>query len=222
MAKYKFGKRSMDRLKGVHPTIVLAFEKALAHKDCPHDVGIPQLGGLRTVEDQQELFAQGRSVGRKKLPIVTWVDGINKKSNHQAKEDGFGYAVDVYIYEHETKSASWDITKLTEFARHLQKVAKEEVGIEISWGGDWERKDRPHFEYILGILPIVEIEVEAEPKEKEPAKEPVKKQATKRKAPAKKKATSKTTSRSTSRPKNSTSTRVRRKSTTANTNTKKK
>ena len=96
---YKFGKRSLERLEGVHPTIVKAFSLALADKNCPHDVGIPQLGGLRTVAYQQWLFAQGRSDGFKKKPIVTLVDGVNKKSNHQAKEDGFGYAVDVYIFK---------------------------------------------------------------------------------------------------------------------------
>ena len=179
MAKYKFGKRSLDRLKGVHPVIVEAFEAALAHEDCPHDIGIPQDGGLRSTEDQQRLFAQGRSVGRKKLPIITWVDGVNKKSNHQAKEDGYGYAVDIYIYKNST--AYWNRQWLTEFARHLQEVAKEKFGLNISWGGDWERRDMPHFEYKGGILPA--------PKKKETAK--VKKAPTPKKPVAAKKVTAK-------------------------------
>ena len=179
MAKFKFGKRSLDRLKGVHELIVKAFVLALADKECPHDVGIPQLGGLRTVEDQQKLFAQGRTVGQRKLPVVTWVDGVNKKSNHQAKEDGFGYAVDVYIYDHETKSASWDKVKLTEFARHLQKVAKRELNVDIAWGGDWVRKDRPHFE-VLTLLPKPEKTTKTTK-----AKTPAKKKAPAKKAPAK-------------------------------------
>ena len=46
MAKYKFGKRSLDRLKGVHPVIVEAFEAALAHEDCPHDIGFLKTEGF--------------------------------------------------------------------------------------------------------------------------------------------------------------------------------
>jgi len=181
---YKFGKRSLERLEGVHPTIVKAFSLALADKNCPHDVGIPQLGGLRTVADQQGLFAQGRSDGFKKKPIVTWVDGVNKKSNHQAKEDGFGYAVDVYIFK--DGKAHWNRLWLEEFARHVQKVAKEKLDLTISWGGDWKRKDRPHFEVLTGILPSP-VKKAKEVLEKKPVvkKTTVKKKAVKKQTPKK-------------------------------------
>ena len=47
--------------------------------------------GLRTVGEQQELFAQGRTKPGKR---VTNCDGITKKSRHQLARDGFGHAVD--------------------------------------------------------------------------------------------------------------------------------
>jgi len=141
---YKLGNRSLERLEGVTPILVDSLSAALAHPDCPHDVGIPQLGGLRSVEDQQGLFAIGRTVDVKKRSIITKVDGVNNKSNHQAREDGYGYAIDIYNYE--DGKANWDKFKLEVFARHWQKVAKEEFDLDLKWGGDWKWKDRPHFE----------------------------------------------------------------------------
>lgn len=141
---YKLSKRSIERLEGVAPDMVEVIKDAITNS--PYDFGIPQYGGLRTTEDQQELYAKGRTDFSTHQKPVTYVDGINKKSNHQARQDGYGHAFDIYIYDHETKRASWNIDKLTEVANHIKKVAARH-GIVISWGGDWKSfKDYPHFE----------------------------------------------------------------------------
>lgn len=136
---YKLSKRSRERLEGVHPSLISLIDYALI--DSPYDFGIPLYGGLRTVEDQQELYAKGRT---KEGKIVTYTDGIKRKSNHQAKSDGYGHAFDIYAYVN--GSASWDKKYLTAIAQHIKKCAKE-LEIEIEWGGDWIRfKDMPHFQ----------------------------------------------------------------------------
>lgn len=140
---YKLSDRSKLRLSGVHPNLVSLIETAI--KDSPYDFGIPEFGGLRTLNDQQKLYAIGRTVEVGRKP-VTFTDGVKKKSNHQAKTDGYGHAFDIYIYDNEKKKASWDIDKLEAVARHLQKVGKE-LGIDLKWGGDWKWKDYPHFEF---------------------------------------------------------------------------
>lgn len=138
---FKLGKRSRKRLEGVHPSLIKLIEFSLNHKDCPYDFGIPQLGGLRTVEDQKRLYAGGRTIPGK---IVTYVDGVKKKSNHQAKEDGFGHAFDIYGLDHGV--ATWSPSILTPIAEHIKNCAKE-LNIEIEWGGDWTKfKDLPHFQ----------------------------------------------------------------------------
>jgi peptidoglycan L-alanyl-D-glutamate endopeptidase CwlK len=141
---YVLSNTSKDRLKGVLPIMVQAFEAAIQHPECPEDFGIPQDGGLRTTADQQRIFAQGRT---KPGPIVTKTDGVVRKSNHQVKPTGFGHAIDIYIYDHKTKTAVWDKARLQTVARHIQKVALEVFKLKISWGGDWTSfKDYPHFE----------------------------------------------------------------------------
>lgn len=136
---YKLSNRSRQRLEGIEPILIQIIEEAI--KDSPYDFGIPQYGGLRTVDDQQELYAKGRTDFSTHTRPVTYVDGVNKKSYHQT-----GKAFDIYIYDHKTKRASWNVEKLEAVARHLQKVASV-VGVDLQWGGDWKKfKDYPHFQ----------------------------------------------------------------------------
>ena len=88
---YKLGQRSLDNLKGVHPNLVKVITEGI--KTSPVDFTITE--GLRTTKEQQQLYAQGRTAPGN---IVTNVDGVKKKSNHQAKEDGYGHAIDLYPF----------------------------------------------------------------------------------------------------------------------------
>lgn len=130
----KFSQRSKDNLKGVHPDLVRLMESAIV--DCPIDFKIHE--GVRTVQRQQELYAQGRT---KAGIIVTHTDGIKKKSNHQPKADGYGYAVDIYAYPVNVN----DTKNISVIAAHIKQRAKE-MNISIEWGGDWKMRDYPHFE----------------------------------------------------------------------------
>ncbi len=135
------GKRSLNSLQGVHPKLKELLMEAI--KECPIDFTI--ISGVRTTAEQQALYAQGRTLPGKK---VTNVDGVYKKSNHQAKNDGFGYAVDLYPYVNGSVQVNHkDVPKwLKEIAEHIKKVAFC-MKIEITWGGDWKSLvDMPHFE----------------------------------------------------------------------------
>lgn len=129
---------SITKLYGVHPKLVSLMHEAI--KQSPHTFIISQ--GVRTAEYQNELYQQGRTKPGK---IVTNADGYNRKSNHQAKSDGLGHAVDITIIIN--GKAEWnDLTKYKEVGEHICKVAQE-MGISISWGGRWKKfKDYPHFE----------------------------------------------------------------------------
>lgn len=91
---------------------------------------------LRTTEEQQALYAKGRT---QPGPIVTNADGVIKRSNHQAHADGLGHAVDCcFVVD---GHASWD-------ARMPWKVygaCAEALG--LTWGGTWTAlHDLPHIE----------------------------------------------------------------------------
>lgn len=139
---------SKNKLKGVHPDVVKVFEAAI--ENSPYDFKITH--GLRTAEEQNELYKKGRTLPG---PIVTYKDGYRRKSNHQAKLDGYGHAVDIVIcgeiveekyVKYTTTKEMYDEKKLKAVAEHIKSVAKE-LGIAIEWGGDWTKfKDTPHFE----------------------------------------------------------------------------
>ena len=80
---------------------------------------------LRTKERQAELYAQGRTTEGK---IVTWT----KTSRHQS-------------------GLAWDICKDKKGEEYSDKAFFKSCGdvakaLGITWGGDWEKQDMPHFE----------------------------------------------------------------------------
>ena len=149
--KYALSDASIEKMKGVHPKLIELMKKAIS--DSPYDFKIVQ--GLRTAEYQNSLYQQGRTKPGK---IVTKLDGYNRKSNHQAKADGYGHAVDIAVcgqYDQNgnyvkctTDAEMFDNKKLVEISKHIKAVAKD-MGLEIVWGGDWKTLyDTPHYELV--------------------------------------------------------------------------
>ena len=149
--KYVLSDASIEKMKGVHPKLIELMKKAIS--DSPYDFKIVQ--GLRTAEYQNSLYQQGRTKPGK---IVTKLDGYNRKSNHQAKSDGYGHAVDIAVcgqYDQNgnyvkctTDAEMFDNKKLVEISKHIKAVAKD-MGLEIVWGGEWKTLyDTPHYELV--------------------------------------------------------------------------
>lgn len=122
------------KLHGVHPRLVAAVQRIqYAMAELGHSMFVTD--GVRTLEQQMALYAQGRSAPGK---IVTNADGWRTKSNHQVKADGYGHAVDMcFLLDGKPSWADdhpWDLYGL---------MAKT---LGLSWGGDWKKPDRPHIE----------------------------------------------------------------------------
>ena len=137
----RFSQRSKDALKGVHPDLVRLMEAAII--DSPIDFTIVE--GVRTTERQKQLYAQGRTVKGTK---VTNADGVKNKSNHQAKPDGYGHAVDLYPFVDGKLRITepYVVYNLRVIADHI-KVKAKKMNIKLTWGGDWKSPyDPPHFQ----------------------------------------------------------------------------
>jgi peptidoglycan L-alanyl-D-glutamate endopeptidase CwlK len=127
MKNFKFGENSERRMIGVNYQLVEVAKLALVLS--PIDFGIPKYGGLRTAEEQQELFNDKASQ----------LDGTIKKSNHQS-----GMALDVFAYV--GGKASWDEHHLTTIAAAMLEAASR-LSVNMRWGGHWVNFiDMPHFE----------------------------------------------------------------------------
>jgi peptidoglycan L-alanyl-D-glutamate endopeptidase CwlK len=123
----RFSDASLNRMVGVNKKLVEIAHRALELS--PIDFGIPQYGGMRSAEEQNNLFHQGKSK----------CDGYRVKSNHQT-----GNALDVFAYV--DGKASWEREHLAIVACAMLQAANE-LGYKLEWGGLWASfVDMPHFE----------------------------------------------------------------------------
>jgi peptidoglycan L-alanyl-D-glutamate endopeptidase CwlK len=115
------GQRSLSRLEGVHPDLVRVVKKAAVLSNLDFTV----LEGLRTVERQKQLVAQGASKTMNSRHIT-------------------GHAVDLAPMI--GGKIRWDWPLYHKLAKIVKAAAADEK-VPLVWGGDWRAfKDGPHWE----------------------------------------------------------------------------
>lgn len=116
---FKFGAKSLERLKGVHPDLVKVVTRALELSSVDFSVS----EGLRTKERQAELVKQGVS--------------RTMNSRHIT-----GHAVDLYPVVNPDKE--WTPEDFSPIVKAMKEAAKE-LGVSVVHGADWGW-DHPHHE----------------------------------------------------------------------------
>jgi peptidoglycan L-alanyl-D-glutamate endopeptidase CwlK len=118
---FKLGSTSLARLKGVHPDLVKVVQRAI--EITPIDFTV--LEGLRTRDRQKKLVARGASKTMNSYHLT-------------------GHAVDIAPLVE--GKVTWDWKYYHQLAPAVKQAA-EELGINITWGGDWKTfKDGPHWQ----------------------------------------------------------------------------
>ncbi|HEY4431876.1 MAG TPA: M15 family metallopeptidase [Paenibacillus sp.] len=135
--------KSALRLTNLHPVVRSAATALIEH--C-YKLNIPILitQGLRTIAEQDALYAQGRT---KPGAIVTNARGGYSYHN-------FGLAVDFALLLPNGSSVSWDmrLDRNNNQIADWQEVVKEAKALGFEWGGDWTSfKDYPHFQMAFGL-----------------------------------------------------------------------
>ena len=139
---FKFGRKSMRALNGVHPKLVTLCHAVLETQVM--DFGVHE--GVRTLERQKSLYKSGASK--------------TMRSKHLIQSSGYGHAVDLYPYpvdmRHVNKGYWPEIIRFGVLAG-LMKEKSKELNISIRWGMDWDNDgetldhtffDAPHFELL--------------------------------------------------------------------------
>lgn len=124
---FHLSENSLSHLEGVHPDLVAVVKRAIQITRV--DFGVSE--GLRTLERQKELQAQGKST--------------TLQSRHLKQADGYGHAVDLYALDKNGK-ATW---KHEDFRPVIQAVmtAAIELGVQIQAGALWRTfLDSPHIQ----------------------------------------------------------------------------
>lgn len=119
MAKFTLSDRSTKNLVGVNDELVKVVKRALELS--PVDFTV--IEGLRTKERQAELMKQGFTRTLNSRHIV-------------------GEAVDIVPLP-----VNWNNPKPFHLVADAMKKAAAELGVKITWGGDWRTfKDLPHYQ----------------------------------------------------------------------------
>jgi len=111
--------RSRAELKGVHPDLIWIVERAIVLTDqdfCVHD-------GVRTLDEQKALVRSGAS--------------RTMNSRHLIRSDGFGHAVDLVPWIN--GKPRWEWKPIYHIAAAVRRAAVEQ-GVELTWGGVWDRR----------------------------------------------------------------------------------
>lgn len=123
---FKFGQKSLDRLKGVHPDLVKVVTRALELSSVDFSVS----EGLRTKERQQELYKQGKSKTLNSRHIT-------------------GHAVDIYPVSN--TDGKWTPEDFKPIVNAMKQAAKE-LNTHVVHGADWGW-DSPHHELNRALYP---------------------------------------------------------------------
>lgn len=126
--------RAEKKLVGVHP-LVATKARQLIERAYKEGINIIITQGLRTIEEQNELYAQGRTKTGK---IVTNARGGYSYHN-------FGLAFDFAILNADG-SVNWNVDE------KWKRVGALGKSLGLEWGGDWrDFPDYPHFQLTFGL-----------------------------------------------------------------------
>jgi len=132
MDKRIFSQRSRRNLERVHPDLVRCVQLALGYSEVDFTV----VEGARTLEKQREYVSKGAS--------------RTMKSYHLIQPDGYAHAVDLYPWVDGSVRVNAPFATFRKIADGMKRAARE-LGIRITWGGDWKTfVDAPHYQIEVG------------------------------------------------------------------------
>lgn len=113
---YALGKKSLQRLQGVHPHLVAIVKRAIELTTQDFTV----LEGVRSEAQAQANLASGASQ--------------TNNSRHLVGPDGYGHAVDLAAWQNNT--VAWDWPLYLPIADAMRQAGRE-LGHPIRYGGGW-------------------------------------------------------------------------------------
>lgn len=137
--------KSANKLRGLHPVVRKATEALI---EISYNRGVPIVitQGLRTIAEQDALYAQGRTTSG---PAVTNAKGGYSYHN-------FGLAIDFALLL-DGGEVSWDMSRDGDGdgAKDWNEVVAVAKSLGFEWGGDWTSfKDYPHFQMVFGLTTV--------------------------------------------------------------------
>ena len=131
--------RSERNLQGVHPDLKMLF----ASIDLPFPVVV--IEGVRSLKKQREYVESGAS---------DTMNSRHLKRRNLATGKDLGHAIDIAAFPDGIKGKpSWDWHYYADLAAEMKRASKD-LGIPITWGGDWASRDGLHFQLTWAAYPV--------------------------------------------------------------------
>ena len=130
-------KITLERIEKMHPSfrVELKNQYEFINSKLPKDVRLRFSYTLRTFEEQNELYSQGRT---KNGRIVTNAKGGQSMHN-------YGLAFDIVLLYDIDKNGTFETAVWQ--GKYFDQVVRQLKSYGYEWGGDWKRfKDTPHFQ----------------------------------------------------------------------------
>lgn len=138
--QYKLGKRSLGRLRGVHPDLVAVVKRAIEVSKADFTVG----EGSRTMATQKRYVRIGAS------------KTLDSRHVPENNECNLSCAVDIWALNDTDGDGDLDINWVMENYFPLadaMKLAAKELNIPLEWGYDLWGWDGPHFQLPKRLYP---------------------------------------------------------------------
>lgn len=150
--KFIVGKASREHLNGCRGVLALLIERSLARQDMPYDFKVTE--GHRSNAEQDALYA----IGRRGVPGERTVTGA--KAGQSWHNVWPSQAVDIMVlvkgreWEEELYDAVASVIFLEWAKMQAEGLTKETlpdgqtIQWRLEWGGNWKKKDRPHWQVV--------------------------------------------------------------------------
>lgn len=168
--------KSFARISGLHP-VVKAATVALIERCYARGVNILITQGLRTIAEQNNLFAQGRTQAELNTVGLSNVKAQPNKAMVTNAKGGtsyhnYGLAIDFALLLSDGKQVSWDLKRDGDGDKVADwtEVVQEAKALGFEWGGDFVSiKDAPHFQMTFSLT-TTQLRAGSKPTETEMAK----------------------------------------------------
>jgi peptidoglycan L-alanyl-D-glutamate endopeptidase CwlK len=131
----------MGKLEGVHPLLADKMNYLVDFAQRHHGLEVIITQGLRTFEEQDALYAKGRTT-----PGLKVTDARGGSSFHN-----YGLAVDFAIKVDGKLTWEDKIDSNESSGPDYDEVGKMGEEFGLVWGGRWKKSDRPHFQLTFGL-----------------------------------------------------------------------
>lgn len=153
---FQLSAKDLNKLEGISPDLMRLVKRAALHDDFDRDFHFTVVFGNRTREEQFALWRSSHNLDGMPIDGKQWRTNFNGTPKGQKTPEGAagtgvsnhqgGRAVDLGVVYDGHLILDGDVASHYGILASILKYTAAALGIAMTWGGDWKKKDLMHFE----------------------------------------------------------------------------